>query len=88
MLAHYLVHGYKGEIEMSAKPKIDRCGNPFRKRKCGRPDTVVVINVKGRYIPICSKCWFGTRKSGKNGIGESNWQFGEWGKKEYEDIDS
>lgn len=61
----------------------DYCQNPFRKRKCGRPDIAVLIQVGNKYYPICWRCWHGKKKSGKDGVGESNWQWGEWGKAEY-----
>ena len=72
---------------MVHKGRTDLCQNPFRKRKCGRPDVVALIQVKEKVYPICARCWMGIKKSGKDGLGESNWQWGDWGKKEYDEDD-
>ncbi len=36
---------------------IEKCQNPFRKRKCGRTDIELYIWYKGEKLPICRKCW-------------------------------
>jgi len=36
---------------------IERCLNPFRKRRCDSTDIELYIKYKGERRPICRKCW-------------------------------
>jgi len=47
---------------------VERCRNPFRKKRCGRTDIEVYIMYKGERLPICSKCW--------KKIAESDYEWG------------
>jgi len=59
------------------------CQNPFRKKKCSDQSIAVILQIKGESYEICYNCWFGKRKDGKDGLGESNWQWNESGSEEY-----
>ena len=37
--------------------ELHLCCNPFRKRRCGRPDIEVYLMHNNEQLPICSKCW-------------------------------